>query len=324
MGRRLTMRTVRVGDLFNVRSGDVHAADKELAPGETPLVSCGDVNHGLVGFYQIPDHMQYVDALTVAYNGAPLTAKYRPYRFGAKDDIGVLIPVEEVSERYLLYVAAAINAERWRYSYGRKCFKRKLQAVKIRVPQNKSWADEFLRQTSLDKRPRLASSHSSDTQVEGWAVRRLDDLFYLRRGSFHSIRDLAAGPIATVSRTEKDNGVVGYLEQPDGSVLYPPGRITVSTVSGDAFVQTQRFQATDNVVVCVPRGPMRPASAYFVAAAINSQKWRYSYGRQPYPGKLSAVTVRLPWRGDTLDEDAIEQIVASCSYWQFVSRLSQQ
>lgn len=48
-------RTVMIGDLFRVRSGNIHAADKELAPGNIPLVSCGDVNHGLVGYFQIPD-----------------------------------------------------------------------------------------------------------------------------------------------------------------------------------------------------------------------------------------------------------------------------
>ena len=74
-------RSVMIENLFRVRSGTIHAADQELAPGDTPLVSCGDVNHGLVGYFKIPEEQQYEDALTVAYNGSPLTAKYRPYRF---------------------------------------------------------------------------------------------------------------------------------------------------------------------------------------------------------------------------------------------------
>ncbi len=172
----------------------------------------------------------------------------------------------------------------------------------------------------LNKRPRLASPQSPHVQATEWLDRRLDDLFILTRGDFHSIKELADGPCATVSRTEADNGVVGYFEQPEGSVLHPLGRITVSTVSGDAFVQAVQFQATDNVVVCVPRQPMRRASAYFIAALINSQKWRYGYGRQPYVKKLSALTIRLPWRSDALDETYIEQVVQSQPYWQFVSR----
>ena len=131
-------------------------------------------------------------------------------------------------------------------------------------------------------------------QTGEWAKRRLDEIFDLIRGDFHSLKDLADGPFPTVSRTEADNGVVGYFERPDGTVLHPHGLITVSTVNGDAFVQMEQFQATDNVVVCVPRRPMRRTSAYFIAGMINSQKWRYSYGRQPYIGKLSALTIRVP------------------------------
>ena len=301
------IRPVMIGDLFRVRSGDIHAADKELAPGDIPLVSCGDVNHGLVGYFQIPDEQQYENALTVAYNGIPLTVKYRPYRFGAKDDIGVLEPIEPMSPRILLYVAALLNARRWRYSYGRKCFKRKLEAVEIEIPTDQDYIERLLEHVPLDKRPGIGTHKPTclGPRTSEWVERRLDDVFDLKRGDFHSLKGLADGPFATVSRTEADNGVVGYFAQPDGSTLHPPGLITVSTVSGDAFVQMEQFQATDNVVVCIPRRPMRRTSSYFIAAMINGQKWRYSYGRQPYIAKLSALTIQLPWHDDALDEATI-------------------
>jgi hypothetical protein len=283
-------------------------------------VSCGDVNHGLVGYFQIPDEHLHEDALTVAYNGSiPLTVKYRPYRFGAKDDIGVLKPKEPMSPRILLFVAMLLNARRWRYSYGRKCFKRKLEAIEIVMPEDHSHAERLLEHVPLDKRPSIATFTPSDhVRTSEWVERRLDELFDLTHGDFHSLKNLAPGPFATVSRTEADNGVVGYFEQPDGSSLHPPGLITVSTVSADAFVQMERFQATDNVVVLLPRQPMQRTSAYFIAAMINDQKWRYGYGRQPYIGKLSALTIRLPLHGDVLDETTIERMVKSQPYWQFV------
>ena len=313
-------RSVIIGDLFHVQSGNIHAAEKELAPGAIPLVSCGDVNHGLVGYFDIPDKQQFQDALTVAYNGSlPLTVKYRPYRFGAKDDIGVLNPKEPMNSSMLLYVAAILNARRWRYSYGRKCFKRKLEAVEMQLPEDTNSVEQLLEHVPLDKRPCVSSQVPIDPmRTTEWAERRLDSIFDLTTGDFHSLKDLAAGPVATVSRTEADNGVVGYFERPDGGVLYPAGLITVSTVTGDAFVQMEQFQATDNVVVCVPRSPMRRTSAYFIAAMINSQKWRYSYGRQPYIGKLSTFTIRVPWQDGSLDEVAIQRMVEGQPYWRFV------
>ena len=325
-------KSVLIGALFNVRSGDFHATHRELEPGSIPLVSCGDINHGLVGHFDIPVEKQYRDAVTVAYNGQPLAAKFRPYVFGAKDDIGILVPRSPVNDRALIYVAAMLNAKRWRYSYGRKCFRNKLEAVEIGVPVNVSkqgtwcldldYIDNLLGTVSLDARPEPQSSSKCALPDVEWVERRLDEVFDLVRGDFHSIKGLAERKFATVSRTEADNGVVGYFEQPDGSTIFSPGTITVSTVSGDTFVQVEPFIATDNVVMCIPKERMRPTSGYFVAAMINEQKWRYGYGRQPYVGKLSGLTIRLPWRDGKLDEVTMEAVVSQQPYWGFVNRQS--
>ena len=108
-----------------------------------PLISCGDTSNGLIGYYEIPAGLTYERVLTVAYNGSwPLMTKFHPYRFGAKDDVAVLIPREPMSDAALLYVAAALNSMIWRYSYGRKCFRGKLRNVSIFIPMKDGKIDE--------------------------------------------------------------------------------------------------------------------------------------------------------------------------------------
>lgn len=125
---------MKVSDLFHVKSGDFHAI-KELEPGTVPLVSCGDTDNGVMGYFDIPAANQYREAVTVAYNGSwPIMAKFHPYTFGAKDDVAVLIPRHEISRLGLLYTAALLNRMTWRYSYGRKCFREKLAEVDIALP----------------------------------------------------------------------------------------------------------------------------------------------------------------------------------------------
>ena len=124
----------RVNDLFFVKSGDIHAMNKELDPGETPLISCGDVDNGFVGNFTIPVDKRHERCLTVAYNGRPLMTKFHPYEFGTKDDVAVLKPRLELQDATLLFVAASLNRLQWRYSYGRKCFRQKLQGVEILLP----------------------------------------------------------------------------------------------------------------------------------------------------------------------------------------------
>ena len=102
--------TVQVSSLFNWPVPVIFTRSEELDSGDVPLVSCGDIGNGVIGYFDIPADRQYSHAITVAYNGSwPLTAKFHPYKFGTKDDVAVLIPKTEMSESALLYVAAILN-----------------------------------------------------------------------------------------------------------------------------------------------------------------------------------------------------------------------
>jgi len=130
--------TVKVATLFNVVSGDFHAI-KELEPGRVPLVSCGDTDNGVMGYYDVPADKQYENTITVAYNGSwPIMSKFHPYVFGAKDDVAVLRPHYPMTSLCLLYMAALFNRMTWRYSYGRKCFREKLMDVELPIPVKES------------------------------------------------------------------------------------------------------------------------------------------------------------------------------------------
>ena len=320
---------IQLRKLFDIKSGDYHALH-ELAPGSVPLVSCGDINHGFIDRFDIPQETRYSNVITVAYNGATLTAKYRPYEFGAKDDVGILLPRQKTEELSLVYVVALINSLRWRYSYGRKCFKGKLGDLLIDVPVHTNGAAvridnngirEAISISELDLRPPHRRHTAGAPTRTNWVTKRLDEIFHLVRGDFHSLGALGRGPWPTVSRTTNDNGVAGYYEQPEGSKLYPPGTITVSTVGGDAFVQSRKFIVTDNVVVLQPRAEMPLETVVLIAAMVNQQKWRYGYGRQCYQQKLSGMTVKVPWRTGGLDHDAAKRLVRQQPYWDYFRQM---
>jgi len=132
----LKLMSVSLNELFDLHSGDYHNAS-ELPIGNIPLVSCGDINNGVMMLCSVPLDMTYRNALTIAYNGSwPLLTKYHPYTFAAKDDVAVCIPKEELLTSTLIFIQQIINRQTWRYSYGRKCFKHKLEKMKICVPVN--------------------------------------------------------------------------------------------------------------------------------------------------------------------------------------------
>ena len=327
--RRETLK-VRIGDVFEIRRGEYHAT-KELDAGHIPLISCGDTNNGLVGFYDIPQRFTYTHSLTVAFNGSwPLLAKFHPYRFGAKDDVGVLVPRLPMKESTLLYIAASLTRETWRYSYGRKWFAGKLVNFELALPARAIAGQKKLDQEAIERLvpepcrkylPKKRRVRRIRTGRIGWRLRSIPELFHMKRGDFHSLAGLDSGDYLTVSRVSVNNGVVGRFALPDGATVYPKGVMTVSTVGGDTFVQLADFIATDNVVICLPKRALRLTTLFFLAAMLNRQKWRYSYGRQCYIAKLRRMRFHVPVTASgELNEDLMTELVTGTSYWYCIQK----
>lgn len=140
---KFNMVNVSLIDMFDIKSGDYHKAT-DLNDGETPLISCGKNDNGLVKYCDIPEENIYQNSLTVAYNGAPLTTNYHPYYFAAKDDVAILMPKKAYKATTVLFIQMILNSESWRYSYGRKCFREKLSQMSIKLPMNENEIDEVL------------------------------------------------------------------------------------------------------------------------------------------------------------------------------------
>lgn len=128
-------RLFRLDSLFELYPGDreIHSV-ADIPSGNVPVVSCGDTQNGLVGFYDIDKSHIWRDALTIAFNGSPLTTKLHPYDFAAKDDVAVAIPKNSMPPEALVFIQAMLNSERWRYSYYRKCYSAKLGRFEIELP----------------------------------------------------------------------------------------------------------------------------------------------------------------------------------------------
>jgi type I restriction-modification system DNA methylase subunit len=152
---------------------------------------------------------------------------------------------------------------------------------------------------------------------------QVTELFNLERGHFHALDKLEEGKYPTISRVSDNNGLVGFFEKPRGAKVFPAGIMTISTVTGDAFIQCSPFIATDNVVMCTPKKPLRDTTMIYIQVLLNKSKWRYSYGRQCYKGSFEKTVIDLPINKENeIDEDYIESIIIKQPYWsEFKKRM---
>jgi hypothetical protein len=132
-----SFRSISLKSLFTLKSGDYHNAGA-LPNGNVPLVSCGDSNNGVMRLVKVPENNVYENTLTIAYNGQPLTTKYHPYKFAAKDDVAVCILNIKLKASTLTFLQFILNSEMWRFSFGRKCFREKLSQMTLNLPVNTS------------------------------------------------------------------------------------------------------------------------------------------------------------------------------------------
>jgi hypothetical protein len=121
-----------LNSLFKIKKGKrLTAAD--MVSGTTPYIGAIDSNNGvsaLIGQKPIHD----ANTITVNYNGSVGEAFYQPVAFWATDDANVLYPRFKLTPSIAMFLIAVIRHETYRFNYGRKWNKRRMEQSSIKLP----------------------------------------------------------------------------------------------------------------------------------------------------------------------------------------------
>lgn len=119
-------------ELFEVKKGK-RVTKLDLIPGGTPFLSATDKNNGiressgLVPFFK-------GNTITVNYNGSVGEAFYQESPYCASDDVNVLYPKFELNKYIAMFIVTMIRKEKYRFNYGRKWHKDRMEVSKIYLP----------------------------------------------------------------------------------------------------------------------------------------------------------------------------------------------
>jgi len=295
-------------------------AFSDYSEGKVAFISNGFYNNGILGYVDSYGKDKVFTELAICVSAfCEATVQKPPFlpRGNGGSGLTVLVPKQSMTYDELLNYAGFINTFiKWRYSYGRMVNKDRL--VKEYLPENIKFRNLF-----AEKTPYLIPNEKNEA-LKVTKLILLDfpitKLFTLEHGDFHSLNELDDGQYPTVSRVEYNNGIVGYYNKPEDALIYQPLTLTVSTVTGDCFVQIDEYIATDNVVVLTPIDDLKSTTLFFISLLINKEKWRWMYGRQCYKTKFSSTIIKLPVNSKgELDETLIKQIVVSRWGWKFIN-----
>lgn len=127
--------TKRLDELFVVSNGR-SSGEKNYSEGDTPYISSGDLTNSIVSIVSPIDEEVFVDGgITVTAFGQ---AFVQPWPFMARGNGGssvrVLAPRYRMTMRELIWFAAQINEQRWRFFYARMAIKGRIVRLNLEVP----------------------------------------------------------------------------------------------------------------------------------------------------------------------------------------------
>ena len=123
---------------FYVRGGK-SSGESNYSDGSCPYISSGDPLNSIIRLVADVDGEVFEDgAITVTCFGR---ASVQPWRFMARGNGGsavrVLIPKYKMTFSELVWFAAQINMQRWRFFYGRMAILKRLKGIKLVAPKSR-------------------------------------------------------------------------------------------------------------------------------------------------------------------------------------------
>ena len=123
----------RYDSLFKIVKGK-RLTKADMIPGKFPFIGATEFNNGVTAYVDSDKYIHQGNLITVSYNGSVGMAFYQPREFFACDDVNVLYPNFKLNSSIATFLITLIEQEKYRYNYGLKWTKEKMEQSLIKLP----------------------------------------------------------------------------------------------------------------------------------------------------------------------------------------------
>ncbi len=274
--------------------------------GTFTVVQSGEENNGVLGKIDLDycKQMKYTfsikPCLTVARTGSAGFVSFQYKGCVVGDSAKILLLNDEVATtEHYLFLQSILNANRFKYTYGRKVTEEKymIDYIKLPVQYNengtifidscKKYSDEgyvpdwkFMENyiKSLHYKPLTTKNKSDqvpDLNVDSWKYFSIIDLFEIKRGNIKFLNEIEIGNVPIVSASGDNEGISFY-----GNVLAPYcNNITISmngVNTGFTAYHGYNFNINADCCVLIQKFDMNVYIGEFVATIIGMLRYKYS------------------------------------------------
>lgn len=148
-----------------------------------------------------------------------------------------------------------------------------------------------------------------------WEIYKLTDIFNItgtKTTKPDLIKDLDFGIYPYVTTQASNNGVEKFTN----SFTELGGVLTIdSAVLGYTSYQKDNFLASDHVEKLTPKFDPNIFSMFFIKTIINSEQYRFNYGRKASQTRLKELKIFLPTNNNgEIDFEFMENFIKTCDY----------
>ena len=232
-------------------------------------------------------------SITVAMGGSVLSSFVQQEDFYTGQNVKVLVPLKEMSLSEKLFYCQCIEANRFRFStFGREAnytFDSLLVPSRDDVPPKIKKAN-----TDLSFNSKSLSETKIKLNTSNWKWFRYDEIFEIKKGKRLTKADMQDGDVPYIGAIDSNNGISAYISNDEH--LHQENTITVSYNGSiaEAFYQTTKFWATDDVNVLYPKFALNRYIAMFLITLIHREKYRFNYGRKWDKELMESSLIKLP------------------------------
>lgn len=258
---------------------------------------------------------------TVMVGNSTCSTFFQHSDFFASQNILVLRS-KHLNQHNALFIANIIHLEKYRFSYGRTLTKSFFNNHMIKLPSNKDDPDwqfmedhiKNIRSDFKEPCPEPLIKQKRYINYDRWEDFSLSGLFQIEGSvttSSLKLEEYGQGEYPYVTTQATNNGVKGFYDYytEEGNVL------TIdSAVLGYCSYQSLPFSASDHVEKLIPKFDMNKYVALFICTIINSEQYRYNYGRKCSQARMGKSHIKLPAKSGGLDFRFMERYIKSLPY----------
>jgi hypothetical protein len=285
----------RLDEIFKIRNG--HGLE---------LISCTEVqdgicfvsrtsrNNGVVARIEQLDDIEPMpaNAITVALSGSVLSSFYQPEPYYTAFHIACLYPKQELTIEQILYYAFIIEQNKYRYSFGRQANRTLKNLLLPSMEEIPEWMENQSLTYPFDENPVINNTIQLNT--EKWKFFYISELFNVYTSKEENALNRIDGNVPFISSTQFSNGISKYV---DDEPTMPMNTITVARNGsvGSAFYQPIPYCASpDDIRIFEPKFKLNKYIALFLTTLIETEKFRYEYGRKFGTKRMNATKIKLP------------------------------